>query len=694
MSSDQVSSVDKFFKERLKSCHVSPKGMITGYVESKEIYDELMRDLTVLGCRYSVRSTNSRKTEPANLQYKIVASDLQIPFTGSPFHVDATTYFLCTHGFRYFKSKVSNENDNEDENILSSTKKRHRRVNDSIKLGCPAKMLVKCIRTYPDYKTTSDSWRRKCDLLKRLKADLKSSAPPRFELNFWIAVSPEDVHNHERHTTLRTLPLLPDLIAEIHNVVRKGVTSVPVVKSHLITFVDNMFQKSSVHPDSFNSAFYPNDKCVYNHIHEAKIALAKLQGSTSGNNHVICATPSLPCTDATTPKQEHQITEKCDSDMAVVPVLDTFTSDWEDQPVLPTNFVQVLNNNGTLMLMVTQPLSDDVTGGVEHSNIEAPTNIVNVNLDDNIYTVITDASEQRILQLNSNSNILMAQQCTNNEQIEEVLSLQNNNESVVLDSDKNSVVSGVIMQSGSPDIVDRDGDETSCHEDPNQFLFVGDDSQAELLEQVKDGDKEFSDLCTLPPTQSSKDDDISLFPTALSSEDCGKNLESIYSLSIDKDMMKKSQGTKRTRKQLEIDVESFVQENPEDIDDFPSRKILREHAEDIINMSYSSTNVMLLEEMVSVFEKYRRCMHAELEMKKKMTMEDDLSRLPLAEKPRWKTESKTLGFSDKSFFDTEDQKNLNDCENNSVLKLRNCGNTIFSSSESSVDEYDDLVIND
>ncbi|KAK3920643.1 Calcium-responsive transcription factor [Frankliniella fusca] len=694
LSSEQVRSVDKFIKEKLKSCNVSPKGMITGYVESKEAYDELMRDLTVLGCRFSVRSTYSGKTEPANLQYKILASDLQIPFTGTPFHVDATTYYLCTHGFRYFKSKVSNENENEDENGLSSQKKRHRRVNESIKIGCQAKMLVKCIRVYPDYKTTN-SWRRKCDLLKKLKADLQSPTPPRFELHFWIAVSQEDTHNHERHKTLKSLPLHPDLIAEIHNVVRKGVTSIPMVKSHLVTFVDNMFRKSSVHPDQFNSAFYPNDKCVYNHIHEAKILAAKLNLKIPENNNST-SSPSLPSTDVSAPRQEHPTNEKCPSDLAVVPELDTFTADWQDQPVLPTNIVQVLNNNGTLMLMVTQPLSDQVPGGVEHSIIEAPpNNIVNLNLDDNIYTVITDASEQRILQLNTDSNILMTQQCSNNDQIEEVLSLQNRNENVVLNSEKTSV-SGVIMQSGSPEISERDADDTSCHEDPNQFLFVGDDSQTELLGQVKGSDKEFSTLCTLPPTQSTKDDDISLFPTALSSEDCGKNLDGIYSLNIDNEILKKSRGVKRTRKQSEIDVEGFDRENLDDIDPFPSRKILREHAQDIINMSYSSTNTLLLQEMVQVFEKYRKCLHEELEMEKKMNMEEELSRLPLPEKSGWKTNAKSLDFTNKSFFDTADPKNLRECENNSVVikKLRNCGNAMFSSSDSSVDEYDDLVIND
>lgn len=63
LSTDQECSLDELIKERLKSCRVSPKGMITGYLESREAYDELFRDLKALGCRYSVRSCYAGKTD-------------------------------------------------------------------------------------------------------------------------------------------------------------------------------------------------------------------------------------------------------------------------------------------------------------------------------------------------------------------------------------------------------------------------------------------------------------------------------------------------------------------------------------------------------------------------------------------------------------------------------------------------------
>lgn len=58
------------------------------------------------------------------------------------------------------------------------TRKKRRKTNESIKLGCPAKMTMKCIRVYPDYKTSSDSWRRKCDVSTLLHPCLKVTSLP------------------------------------------------------------------------------------------------------------------------------------------------------------------------------------------------------------------------------------------------------------------------------------------------------------------------------------------------------------------------------------------------------------------------------------------------------------------------------------------------------------------------------------
>jgi len=140
---------------------------------------------------------------------------------------------------------------------------------------------------------------------------MKSNSPPRQELNYWISVSPESAHTHKRTTTQRIQPLHPDLISEIHNLVRSGVTSVPTVKSQLSRIVSDMFQKSSIRPDHLNSAFYPSDKCIYNHIYDAKVAISKLQegGKIENPNSISLALSTEDGTVALTPHQEQEITE-------------------------------------------------------------------------------------------------------------------------------------------------------------------------------------------------------------------------------------------------------------------------------------------------------------------------------------------------------------------------------------------------
>ncbi|KAJ1519480.1 hypothetical protein ONE63_004766 [Megalurothrips usitatus] len=684
-------SLDKFFKERLRSCHVTAKGMITGFVESKASYSELMRDLIVLGCRFSVRSTYSVKTSEAEtLQYKTLSPDMQIPFTGSPFHVEGTTYFVCTHGLQYFKSKQ--EDDSKTGGKNPATKKKQRRINESIKLGCPAKMTVKSLRVYPDYKAVSDSWRRKCVLLKRLKTDLKSDPPPRFEMHYWFAVSQENTHNHERTATLSVQTLHPDIIAEIHRLVSRGITSVPVVKNELVAFVENMFKTASVQPDRSNTAFYPNDKAIYNHIYDYKILKAQKGAEDVKENICVAALAeeNASSTVVATPQQDHQISEKCDPDLAVVPALEAL-EDWQDQQILPSNVVQVLNNNGTLIFMVAQPLDDQGVDRLGNATIESSTNLVNVSLDDNIYTVITDPqTESRILQLNNDSNILISQHCVGPDEIREVLTIPGDNQSIHLESHKkNSVIMGV-QGASTTDCVVEDGDgDDACADDTSEFLFVEEDSQTALLmKDVKSSSKELTDLCVLPPSDSLKDNDTSLFPNALESEEPEKDLDMTCELGIKRETVKIPKNRKRLRKNSDIDEDPFQDCHP------PSSILesLRDSAQDIINMSYRSSNSQLLQEIASVLEKYSKVLKDDLDLNKKL-VNDDIPSLALSGKPTWKAISKVSELSDKTLLHSINSKDLHESSNCSVIGNLGRGGNIYSS-ESSVDDYDDLIISD
>lgn len=345
------------------------------------------------------------------------------------------------------------------------------------------------------------------------------------------------------------------------------------------------------------------------------------------------------------------------------------------------------------MLMVTQPISEEVVGVVESSSEVNSANLVSVNLDDNIYTVITDTSGERILPLNDNASILMSQTCSDHDQINEVLTMQETQETVILGSDKNGIdFDGVISMEGtsilsmqnSPDIIE-DRDDTSSHDDHNQFLFAEEDSQTQLLKDVKSQSREFSELCALPPVPSPKDHEVSLFPSALSNEDSEKTLDGTCGMDTE-EVEKQSRIRKLKRKLSDSDAESNTLVS--------SRRALRECAQDIINMSYWSTDTTLMQEMVLVLEKYRTCIQEELATKKRLGKEEFALLPALLGKSRWKSTSKTHGLSEKTLFESAGQKDPRQCLNSGVnKKFRRSGGTLFSSSDSSVDDYDDLVIN-
>lgn len=361
--------------------------------------------------------------------------------------------------------------------------------------------------------------------------------------------------------------------------------------------------------------------------------------------------------------------------------------------MLSSNFVQVVNNNGTLMLMV-QPLGNQVVGQVETSAINSSSNLVNVNLDNNIYTVITDPSEQRILSINGDTNIIMTQSSSNHENIEEVLDLQDNNQPTSLNSEKNSELnlghvismeSSVIMnvQSNSTICEDRDVDDSSCTEDPNGYLFVEDDSQSELLEGTNSAIKVYSNLCPLPPAETSKTIKTELFSSSLeNSDELDKSMSEDCALNVEAGIVKKVKGG-RKRRLYGTDPLGYQDDHTLSV----SHKALRDSALDIINMSYSLPNSELLEEMVKVFAKYRKRVHDELEYREQASNEH-MQSLTLAEKLNLKAPHKIPGYFDN---ERDSSQSLNCVENS---RLRGNRATIFASSDSSIDDYDDLVITD
>lgn len=72
------------------------------------------------------------------------------------------------------------------------------------------------------------------------------------------------MHNHPREVKGKYLN--EEVKAAMHCILRSGVTSVPEIQQKLYQIVDRDFENDTVKPSKENSAFYPNQKIIYNHL--------------------------------------------------------------------------------------------------------------------------------------------------------------------------------------------------------------------------------------------------------------------------------------------------------------------------------------------------------------------------------------------------------------------------------------------
>ncbi|EEB14892.1 hypothetical protein Phum_PHUM625810 [Pediculus humanus corporis] len=144
---------------------------VLGYINDLNTFKEILDKMKDIGFAFSVRDSGARKKhrqkiekEPLNdkisdsntskeffdhltVFYQLKA--MPIRFFGLPFTIDKTTHYQCAYGCKYYKSRAD------------ELKPKKKRVG-SKKMGCLAKMTIKHITVYPDYKLEVESdWRKK-----------------------------------------------------------------------------------------------------------------------------------------------------------------------------------------------------------------------------------------------------------------------------------------------------------------------------------------------------------------------------------------------------------------------------------------------------------------------------------------------------------------------------------------------------
>lgn len=101
-------------------------------------------------------------------------------------------------------------------------------------------------------------------MLKTFRRSLYSKHPPEGEIKYCVVISLPKIHCHPPQ--VKGQYLNDEVKAAMHYVLRCGITSVESIQKKLYQIVDQEFENDPIKPSRDNSAFYPNQKTIYNHL--------------------------------------------------------------------------------------------------------------------------------------------------------------------------------------------------------------------------------------------------------------------------------------------------------------------------------------------------------------------------------------------------------------------------------------------
>lgn len=263
----------------------------TGYVESKEQYDELLRDLASISISFQTERSSKRQ---GKLLLSSERGHVHIKEIGVPFKVVRTTDKGCLFG-RDVKGvqglKISEEK--ETEGSAATCKQKKVKLQGTKKKGCTAMMHIKEIEIYPEFQTNLSNqcskWKHQLaseEVFSRLELALQeeTDAKPVLRMRrFYVSMSDKDSHcNHDVDACCAgyAQPVSADLSKKVIELVQQRVTSVKTMES-----CQNFYVKEALFANKQSPCreFYPTKRDLAIHIQSA---LSKDRVSTLDQENV------------------------------------------------------------------------------------------------------------------------------------------------------------------------------------------------------------------------------------------------------------------------------------------------------------------------------------------------------------------------------------------------------------------------
>nr|XP_047143262.1 uncharacterized protein LOC124817350 isoform X4 [Hydra vulgaris] len=224
------------------------------------------------------RSMEKSFEEILKANHRVFFEDKDVSYTGVPFIVSSNGTLDCHHGKdKNSKAKALYKiKKNTEASSDHSFKKKRMIPQITKKFDCPAKIFIKEIIEFPEFKLDRDSTRIRKEVSKKLHSALILKQTVLMCRKYILVIPAISAHSNHLIGDASGLnqPLCEELILKIGELVRTGVSSVTEMRRHLKTFLQMEFNSNNMLQKT-NKRFFPSDKTIANHMLIARRKLRK-----------------------------------------------------------------------------------------------------------------------------------------------------------------------------------------------------------------------------------------------------------------------------------------------------------------------------------------------------------------------------------------------------------------------------------
>ncbi|XP_068230162.1 uncharacterized protein [Palaemon carinicauda] len=277
------------------------RGVFQGYVHTlkamkklKEQYEAQTSSRFILYARSNAFGDGDWMEGKHRVAWEIAPNSrpgISLPFQGVPFFIVGHAIYDCRHGRRRKPSRICKK----EAVSPGSPKKRKVPQQNSIKIGCPAQILMREVIMFPEFKLGADTLKRRQLMSQKLRKGIQLHNEGKdmlqTERRIYIYFPRPDEHHHRLNkcssngSTKPFEPVDPRILKKIHSLVSQGLTGTKKIREHVSDYVREILPDGS--PAADRCRYNPSDQDIKNAMKKAQVEIRKAKRKATEQQCVV-----------------------------------------------------------------------------------------------------------------------------------------------------------------------------------------------------------------------------------------------------------------------------------------------------------------------------------------------------------------------------------------------------------------------